>query len=227
MQKQMVALGIMMVFCGICNANVTVSTIGDFDDFTYEGVIDNPPRTDVAWQMAQVGHPENPYKQFDMSNENWDLSYSHIYEIAEGAEILSATLTLSVVLRSEHDKSAPFVIGYESPFAFYEGAPIDYVDLSLYPEWQTRNIGQPTTFVIDLADVRMKTIWTEYGQRIENQNLLPSLLSGHFNFAGLSDHGVNYSELRIEIAPIPAPGALMLGGIGVGLVTWLRRRRAL
>ncbi len=36
---------------------------------------------------------------------------------------------------------------------------------------------------------------------------------------------INYSELSVDV--IPAPGAVILGSIGVSLVSWLRRRRTL
>jgi len=80
---------------------------------------------------------------------------------------------------------------------------------------------QPGEWLGVLFNLRVGQTFDDVISGLNDGTILIGIHVGGFGNGDYSDSFVNNPE------PIPAPGAILLGGIGVALVAWLRRRRIL
>jgi len=101
---------------------------------------------------------------------------------------------------------------------------VDFDVPSTYVEaWYT----SAYTLYLEAYDTSDNLLATSTGSANYGSNSLISVSSPIIAYVKFHDGGFYFSLDDLGFVPIPAPGAILLGSIGVGLVGWLRRRRML
>lgn len=174
--------------------------LGDIDEFTYngQGSIDDV-YVSSEW-LSEWEDREEPINGFDVFENEQLVLFTFLYDLAEGEEVVDATLTIAMKSIVPDSSNHSLVLGDSLGAVLIRPS---FTDLSWEPISETET-----------------TIRSVSLDNVISDNMIPYLQEGVLNVAINRDVAVDYATLTLEV--VPEPATLLLLGFG-GLL--IRKRR--